>query len=155
MTAAIAGLIGMGLGLPSVGYVISPALKRRAKQWVDVGAVADLSVGEPKDLEHVMTVQDGYLESRAIRSVWAVKQADGQVTVYSPLCPHLGCGYRWDEAAKEFKCPCHGSVFSITGQVLAGPAPRPLDTLPAKVEQGHLLVMYEQFKAGSPTKIEI
>jgi menaquinol-cytochrome c reductase iron-sulfur subunit len=74
--------------------------------------------------------------------------------VFSPLCPHLGCGYRWEGTERKFKCPCHGSVYAITGEVLAGPAPRPLDTLPTKVENGRLLVIYEEFKAGLPAKVE-
>ncbi len=59
------------------------------------------------------------------KGVWAVKQADGQVTVFSPICPHLGCGYRWDQQDRLFKCPCHGSIYDIEGTVKAGPAPRP------------------------------
>ena len=151
----IATIIGVGLAVPLAGYVISPALKRREKPWVDVGSVDDVKPEEPKQLEHVMTVRDGYMETRAVKSVWAVKEADGQIKVFSPLCPHLGCGYRWDESDRKFKCPCHGSVYSITGQVLAGPAPRPLDVLPEKVENGRLLVIYEEFKAGLSVPVKI
>ena len=155
VTRGIAAVIGLGLAIPLTGYVLSPARKRRSQPWVDVGSVDELVPGEPKQLEHVMTVQDGYMESKAIKSVWAVKQADTQVSVFSPICPHLGCGYRWDDTERKFKCPCHGSVYSVTGQVLAGPAPRPLDTLPDKVENGRLLVMYKEFKSGISRRVEI
>ncbi|NJK83358.1 MAG: Rieske (2Fe-2S) protein [Saprospiraceae bacterium] len=46
---------------------------------------------------------------------------------YSALllqCTHRGCEVR--PAAKELQCPCHGSVFSNTGEVLESPAERPL-----------------------------
>jgi menaquinol-cytochrome c reductase iron-sulfur subunit len=155
VTRAAAGFIGLGLAVPLVGYVISPALKRRAQTWVDVAAMDELSVGEPKQLEYVATVQDGYLETKTHKAVWAVKQSDGQVTVFSPMCTHLGCGYHWDAADRKFKCPCHGSVYDVTGQVLAGPAPRHLDALPSKIEQGRLLVMYKEFKSGVPVKVEL
>jgi menaquinol-cytochrome c reductase iron-sulfur subunit len=155
VTRAVAGLIGLGLAVPLLGYVISPALKRRAQSWVDVAAVDELSIGEPEQLEYVATVQDGYLETKTQKAVWAIKQTDGQVTVFSPMCTHLGCGYHWDAADRKFKCPCHGSVYDVTGQVLAGPAPRQLDALPSKIEQGRLLVMYKEFKSGVPAKVEL
>lgn len=155
VTTIAAGLIGMGLAIPLLGYVISPALKRRERPWVDVGGVEKLPVGEPTQLDHVTTVQDGYLESQSQKAVWVVKQPDGAVTVFSPMCTHLGCGYRWAAERKKFACPCHGSVFDIKGQVLAGPAPRPLDRLPSKIENGRLLVVFKQFKSGVSQSVEL
>jgi menaquinol-cytochrome c reductase iron-sulfur subunit len=152
---ASAGFIGLSLAVPLVGYLISPALKRRAQAWVDVAATDDLATGVPKQLEYVATVQDGYLETKTQKAVWAVKQADGAVTVFSPMCTHLGCGYHWDGAGQQFKCPCHGSVFDISGRVVAGPAPRPLDVLPAKIDNGRLLVVFKEFKSGVPKQIEL
>jgi menaquinol-cytochrome c reductase iron-sulfur subunit len=138
-----------------ISYLISPALKRRAQQWVDVAAAEDLSSGVPKQLEYVATVQDGYLETKTQKALWAVKQPDGQVTVFSPMCTHLGCGYHWDGGTQQFKCPCHGSVYDISGRVLAGPAPRPLDALPSKVVNGRLLVVFKEFKSGVAKQIEV
>jgi len=155
VTTAAAGLIGLGLALPLIGYVISPALKRREQPWVEVGTADELPVGVPKQLEYVQTIQDGWMESRTQKAVWAVRQADGGVTVFSPICTHLGCGYRWEEADRKFKCPCHGSVYGADGKVLAGPAPRQLDVLPSKIENGKLLVIYKEFKAGLSASVEL
>ena len=58
--AACAGWIGLSLAVPLVGYVISPALKRRKQPWVDVAATDELSAGVPHQLEYVATIQDGY-----------------------------------------------------------------------------------------------
>jgi len=91
--AASSGFIGLGLAIPLVGYVISPALRRRKQPWVNVAAAADLSTGVPKQLEYVATVQDGYHETKTDKALWAVKQPNGEVTVFSPMCTHLGCGY--------------------------------------------------------------
>lgn len=153
--AAASGIIGLGLAFPLIGYVISPALKRRKQPWVDVAAADKLSTGVPQQLEYVATVQDGYHETKTDKALWAVKQADGQVTVFSPMCTHLGCGYHWDGAAQQFKCPCHGSVFDISGRVVAGPAPRPLDVLPSKEEQGRLLVVFKEYKSGVSKQVEL
>jgi menaquinol-cytochrome c reductase iron-sulfur subunit len=155
VTTIAAGLIGAGLAVPLIGYVISPALKRREPSWVEVGSADDLPVGNPKPLDYVQTIQDGWMASQAHKAVWAVKQADGKVTVFSPMCTHLGCGYRWEDADRKFKCPCHGSVYDADGQVLAGPAPRRLDVLPSKIEGGRLFVIYKEYKAGLSTAVEL
>jgi menaquinol-cytochrome c reductase iron-sulfur subunit len=155
VTALAAAAIGAGLAVPLIGYVLSPAFVRRAQSWVEVGGVGDLAVGEPKQLEYVAVIRDGWMESKSHKAVWAIKQTDGQVTVFSPLCTHLGCGYRWDDQDRKFKCPCHGSVYDVTGKVLGGPAPRHLDTMPVKIENGRVFVIYKEFKAGLPTAVEL
>jgi menaquinol-cytochrome c reductase iron-sulfur subunit len=154
-TMFISSLIGLSLAIPLIGYVVAPAFQRRNKEWVSLGKADELPVGEPKALDYSLTVKDGWQERHATKGVWAVKQPDGQVTVYSPICPHLGCGYRWDQQDRLFKCPCHGSVYDLEGNVKAGPAPRPLDTLPSKIENGDLLIQYEEFKSGLAKKVEL
>ena len=150
-----AAAIGLGLAVPLAGYVISPALTRRAKPWVAVGDVSELEPGSPRQLEYVTTIQDGWRETRMRKGVWAVKRDDGSITVYSPICTHLGCGYNWDGSARRFVCPCHGSAFDITGRVVAGPAPRGLDVLPSRIEEGRLLVQYKEFRAGLKKSVAI
>jgi menaquinol-cytochrome c reductase iron-sulfur subunit len=155
LTGAIAGVIGFFLAIPMAGYLLLPALRRREPEWLDAGTAESLPVLEPRQVEVVLSSVDGWLTTTRIKSLWAVKKESGEVTVYSPLCTHLGCGYRWESDPKRFFCPCHNSVFDIEGRVLAGPAPRPLDTLPVKLENGRLSVIYKEFKAGASKKIEL
>jgi menaquinol-cytochrome c reductase iron-sulfur subunit len=155
VTAAIMAVIGTSLAVPLVAYVVAPALRRRQPEWVEVGQIAELPEGRPKQLTYVATVRDGWMEAKSTKAVWAVKQPEGGVRVFSPICTHLGCGYRWDDTDRKFKCPCHLSVYDVDGNVLGGPAPRPLDVLPSKVQDGRLLVIYKEFKAGLPKQVEL
>lgn len=155
VTAAIAGFMGLVLSVPLLGYIISPALKRSKREWADAGSIEGIAVMEPKELSHVVTTQDGWLPSTVTRSVWAVRHPDQHIVVYSPICTHLGCAYRWEGEKRQFRCPCHDSFFDLRGKVLGGPAPRPLDRLPVKIEQGRLYVIYKEFKSGVPEQIEI
>ncbi|MCJ7600795.1 MAG: Rieske (2Fe-2S) protein [Desulfobulbaceae bacterium] len=61
---------------------------------------------------------------------------DGSFLALSRTCTHLGCSIPWDEEKNKFVCPCHGSTFSLTGEVLTAPAPRPLDIYPVRIENG-------------------
>ena len=155
VTGGIATIIGLGLAFPLAAYFISPALSRRKPPWVFVGKVEELPVGSPKILDYTMKEKDGWMETQAVKAVWAIRQPDDQVTVFSPICPHLGCGFRWSQQEKQFQCPCHGSVYDVNGKVLAGPAPRSLDVLPSKIEDGKLKVVYQEFKSGLSQQEEL
>jgi glycine/D-amino acid oxidase-like deaminating enzyme/nitrite reductase/ring-hydroxylating ferredoxin subunit len=53
----------------------------------------------------------------------------GKRTVLSPVCPHLGCIVEWNGAEKTWDCPCHGSRFTSTGDLVAGPAETALEKI--------------------------
>ncbi len=59
----------------------------------------------------------------------AFRDDAGNTHIMSPICPHLGCVVRWNEAERTWDCPCHGSRFQATGEVIAGPAEEDLEKL--------------------------
>jgi glycine/D-amino acid oxidase-like deaminating enzyme/nitrite reductase/ring-hydroxylating ferredoxin subunit len=60
----------------------------------------------------------------------AYRSESGRLTLLSPVCTHMGCQVDWNEAESTWDCPCHGSRFKPTGEVLSGPAESPLEELP-------------------------
>jgi len=70
---------------------------------------------------------------------------DGKLLALWQRCTHLGCTVPWREDEGQFHCPCHSSIFNTVGEVVSGPAPRPLDIFPIEIEDGQVIV-----NTGSP-----
>jgi menaquinol-cytochrome c reductase iron-sulfur subunit len=146
---------GILLGIPFIRALVVTKFKTEKQVWQKVSETGSLPEGHPVRINIISRVDDAYRHETAVHSVWVIKHSPTEVTVYSPVCTHLGCYYKWDPETDHFECPCHGSVFSIDGKVLGGPAPRPLDILPAKIDNGALFIVWEQFKVGIPEKVQV
>jgi cytochrome b6-f complex iron-sulfur subunit len=57
--------------------------------------------------------------------MWIIRTPTGFYALWA-RCTHLGCTPNWWGDQNRFKCPCHGSNYTMAGDVIAGPAPRPL-----------------------------
>ena len=78
---------------------------------------------------------------------YIVRLGDGGVLALWQRCTHLGCTVPWREEQDQFNCPCHSSLFNRQGEVTGGPAPRPLDFFPVRLEDGKLII-----DTGKPTQ---
>lgn len=68
----------------------------------------------------------GCVTGSGISKTTVFKSEVGDVSMFSAVCPHMKCIVRWNDAAKSFDCPCHGSRFATDGSVINGPALRGL-----------------------------
>ena len=60
------------------------------------------------------------------KPVAAYRDETGELSLHSAVCTHAGCVVHWNGFERCWDCPCHGSQFSPDGEVLNGPAAKPL-----------------------------
>ncbi len=60
-------------------------------------------------------------------NVAAFRDEKGKVHAVSAVCTHMGCLVGWNATDRSWDCPCHGSRFELSGEILAGPATQPLE----------------------------
>ena len=65
------------------------------------------------------------------QKVGIYKKENGEVTIIDPVCTHAGCIVQWNDSEKSWDCPCHGARFNCQGEVLTGPARKPLERIEA------------------------
>lgn len=91
--------------------------------------------------------------------VWIVRDKEGIYAIFAK-CTHLGCTPNWLAGENKFKCPCHGSGFSMDGVNFEGPAPRALERLKiVMAPDGQIVVdksklfLFEKGEWGKPNSI--
>ena len=60
--------------------------------------------------------------------------------VLSKVCTHLGCLVEYDKIKGRLLCPCHAGVYTLDGNVVSGPPPKPLRRFPLQVEGEEILI---------------
>ncbi len=151
-SAVFGSLVVVLLADPLVGALIDPA-SHREFPFAWVGAVDSLAPGTPALMSFDLHFAEGPRRRTEVRQVWAVRQSATEIEAYSPSCPRCGRQVAWDARARRFACPGDGSAFALDGTVVRGPAPRPLDSLPTRIDSGELFVQWERFRAGAAQKI--
>jgi cytochrome b6-f complex iron-sulfur subunit len=119
-------LLGLG-AVAELGWVTASFLRPRPRASSELGVV----VAGPLE-----RFEPGSVTAFPAGQFYLVRLKDGGLLALHRECTHLGCTVPWVAAEGRFKCPCHGSAFDITGAVLNPPAPRPLDLLAVRIENG-------------------
>ena len=127
---AAAGLAACGVATGGAGVVFVDFLRPR----VLFEPPTAFSAGPPEAIEVGSVVT--HVEQR----VYVLRIAEG-FRALSAVCTHLGCITRFQPDRNIIACPCHGSQFTLAGDVVAGPAPRALRWLQMGLsEKGELIV---------------
>lgn len=108
-------------------------------------------IGKPADYppNSVTFVQD--------QNLFVVRGKDGieGIRIISSVCTHMGCTPKWVEAKNQWECPCHGSVFNLKGNVIAGPAPKSLPWYKAVIASDGKIIVNSKDYVKSDYQIKV
>ncbi|MCJ7703195.1 MAG: ubiquinol-cytochrome c reductase iron-sulfur subunit [Anaerolineales bacterium] len=142
VTWAIGGLIGVGLGIPGIAYILGPAKKSDEDQdWIRLGLTSKVELNTPTLFKTSITKQTGWISNEEEISVYVLTKNGRDYVAMTNICTHLGCRVRWISEKEQFFCPCHTAVFDKNGDVVSGPPPRPLDRYKVKIEDDQLYIL--------------
>jgi cytochrome b6-f complex iron-sulfur subunit len=131
--------MGATLAFVVGGAVVAPSFTRRDDSWLPAADWSALEEGTPKPVQLRVARADGATEVVDRRVIYLVRSG-AAVRALDSTCTHLGCRTRFNPDSKRIECPCHGGMYDATGQVLSGPPPSPLRSLPTRVENGRVFV---------------
>ncbi len=148
MSIALGGLAAAVVGIPIVGFLLSPLLRKAPRSWRPVGSVEKFRVGDTVEVTFLDASPLPWAGVAAQTAAWLRRNTEEEFIAFSVDCTHLGCPVRWLPKADLFMCPCHGGVYYKDGKVAAGPPPKPLPRYPVRVNKGQVEIL------TSPVPIE-
>ncbi len=124
---AVLGSTAAGsLAYPLVRFFAPPARDSKART-ISIKK-SEIRLGEAKEI-----VLDN-------KPVVVINRYEKGFVAFSKVCTHLGCLVEYDKGPRKLVCPCHAGTFDLDGNVLSGPPPRPLSSVPLRVE-GDLIII--------------
>lgn len=156
----VAGIVPAGAG---VWVIANPLLRTRSGNGPPFIKVASLESvpadGQPRDFKVMADRQDAWTRHFhvPVGSVYLVRHeaTPDKIVAFNTTCPHLGC---YVNALKDnsFHCPCHNSQFNNDGSRGAVcVAARGLDELTTRIEDGKVLVQFQNFKTAKAEKVPV
>jgi len=107
--------------------------KEFLKENLDVGTefTRDWAKAPFRGKDPMVAPGEGEVVRRDGKQLAVARDEKGELHVRSAVCTHMDCIVHWNDGEQSWDCPCHGSRFSIDGEVLDGPA---VEDLPERGE---------------------
>ena len=142
------GFAALLIGVPVVGFLIGPLVRRFPGMWRPVGSVDSFQIGKTVKVNFRDPSPLAWAGVTAETAAWLRRMSDNEFMAFALNCTHLGCPVRWLPDAGLFMCPCHGGVYYSDGRVAGGPPPRALFTYPVRVHNGQVEIQTSAIPIG-------
>jgi cytochrome b6-f complex iron-sulfur subunit len=125
----VMGLWGVAFITVVVSYIKAPRESKGIEEKIKrVGPLSELPIGAARFIA----------DER--QPFWVIRTSSEELIALSATCTHLRCILQWDKDSGRLVCPCHAGAFDLNGNVVAGPPPRPLQSLKVDTRGGIVYV---------------
>lgn len=108
-------------------FYVQPSLKNFLVQNANVvGQLIKGKLDSPSTKPEELSNGEGAVVTLDGHRKGAYRDDEGNIHIVDTTCTHIGCEVEWNSGDRTWDCPCHGSRFSFTGEVIDGPAEKPL-----------------------------
>ncbi len=128
----VAAAYAAAIGYPVYRYLATASIRERAMGQVTSVAIPQKSLPGPGTATMFLF---------GSRPSLLIHHEDSHYTAFDAVCSHLGCTVRFEPQNKRIFCPCHGGTYDMnSGEVVAGPPPRPLKSYRVEVTDGNVTI---------------
>ena len=69
-----------------------------------------------------------------------INTQEGELDAFSGICTHLTCTVLYESDSETILCPCHNGKFDLSGNVISGPPPSPLESYEVEISGDDIIV---------------
>lgn len=139
MTEGRRGLVQWILGgglVASIASFVYPLLRFMDPPEVSEAPVNEASGGRVSDLKP----NSGKIVKFGSRPVLLIRVSETEWRAFSALCTHLDCTVQYQPDRRQIWCACHNGLYDLSGRVVSGPPPRPLESYAVRIRGEDLVI---------------
>jgi len=128
-------LLGGG-AIASVLSFLYPVARFLNPPRIAEAAVNEADAGKAEDLKP----NSGKIIGFGSKPALLVRVGDAEWKAFSAVCTHLNCTVQYRPEEKDIWCACHGGTYDLTGRVISGPPPKPLEEYVVNVRGDEVMI---------------
>ena len=128
-------LLGGG-ALASFASFLYPVIRFLSPPRVAEATVNEVVAGKIEDLKP----NTGKIVKFGNKPALLVRVTETEWKAFTAICTHLNCTVQYQESSRQIWCACHNGIYDLSGRVVSGPPPKPLDEFAVFIRGEEVLI---------------
>ncbi len=128
-------LLGGGVAA-SLASFFYPVLRFLNPPHVAEASVNEVEAGKVQDLKP----NSGKIIKFGNKPALLVRVNETDWKAFTAVCTHLNCTVQYQEATRQIWCACHNGTYDMSGRVVSGPPPNPLEEYAVRLRGDDIVI---------------